>query len=518
MSYPSELDGSRLHNWAVRAVAELSARRSEINELNVFPVPDADTGSNMAHTMEAALAEVEKLGAGGEQAGEDVVRVAEALAVGSVRGARGNSGVVLSQVLRAVAQAAVDGRVDGASISDSLTIAVNLVDRAISDPVEGTVITVLRAAAIAARDNGPSLHEVVTAAVRAARIALANTPSQLDVLREAGVVDAGGQGFVVLLEALLAEVEGDDAPAQRIRVESHGRIIPLEVMFYLEDADLDAVEATLHDLGDSLVIARASDTAGMVHVHSERAGEVIEAAFAAGEVSALRLEVLPEAPQVAPLKRAVVAVTPPGSAAELYREAGAIVVTPGENTVSELAAEIRRSGAEEVILLPNGLLSRRELVSIEKASHAFEQAMTLLPTGRLVSGIAALAVYDPEEPMAVAAYAMAEAAGAMRTATVHRAEKAALTQAGPCSRGDFITNATGEIIYIAEDILDALEGTCRRLLEGGGEQITLLVDPDVGRDLSEDVLLAELGRAGVGVEAVIYPAEGMGHLVEIGVE
>lgn len=502
-----------MRSWAVRAVAELSARRAEINALNVFPVPDADTGSNMAHTMEAALVAVEKLG---EQA--DAVRVAEALAVGSVRGARGNSGVVLSQVLRAVAQAAVDGRVDGASISDSLAIAVKLVDAAISEPVEGTVITVLRAAAIAAGESEAELHTVVRAAVQAARIALAKTPSQLDVLREAGVVDAGGQGFVVIMEALLAEIEGDNPPELSIGVESHGRIIPLEVMFYY-CGDLDALSGVLEPMGDSLLIARESTIAGTVHIHSADPGAVIEAAYAAGSVSDLRLEVLPEAPQVSPPARVVVAMTPRGSIAELYRTAGALVVSPGGDVVSEIVAQIRRSGAQEVILLPNGLLNRRELVSVEKASHAFEQTITLLPTSRLVSGIAALSVHNPEEPLGVAAYAMAEAAGAMRTAILYRARKAALTQVGACSKGDIIaTTSLGEIILVAEELIDALVGTCRRLLEAGGEQITLLVAPAVAERLSGADLAQKLGRAGAGVEIMIYPAEGMEHLIEIGVE
>ncbi|AGF72333.1 DAK2 domain-containing protein [Corynebacterium halotolerans] len=508
MSYPRELDGTRLHNWAARAVAELSARRAEINALNVFPVPDADTGSNMAHTMEAALAEVDRL-----EDTSDVVRVAQAIAAGSVRGARGNSGVVLSQVLRAVAESAVDGRVDGEAISRSLTTAVSLVDRAISEPVEGTVITVLRAAAVAARETGGALHDVVTAAVDAARTALAKTPSQLDVLREAGVVDAGGTGFLVLIEALLAEIEGtgdpggDDHPGQVVP-ESHGRAAELEVMFYFR-GDLDALEEELSGLGDSLLVARADDTEGTVHLHSHDAGTVIEWAFAAGEVSDLRLEVLPDAPQVEAPNRIVVAVTPAGSVAELYREAGAVVVTPGRDAVTEILGHVRRCGAEEVILLPNGLLDRRQLVAVERATHAFEQAITLLPTARLVSGIAALTVHEPEDPLGVAAYAMSEAASAMRTAVLTRAEKAALTPAGPCAKGDIIVTSLGEIILVADTLDDAVLAACRRLLESGGEQVTVLA--------GEEIDVEEL-RARLRVDVMAFPADELGHLAEIGVE
>ncbi|MFC6146588.1 DAK2 domain-containing protein [Corynebacterium nasicanis] len=475
MSHPRELDGTRLHAWAARAVSELSARRAEINALNVFPVPDADTGSNMTHTMEAALAEAERL-----PAGADVAAVAGALASGSVRGARGNSGLVLSQVLRALADSAARGSVDGERIARSLTLAVTLVDRAIAEPVEGTVITVLRAAAVAADAAEGDLHAVVAAALAAARTALANTPSQLDVLREAGVVDAGGTGFVVLLEALLAEIEGT-AELPQAESTPNGPVADLEVTFFFV-GDLEDLQEQISPLGDSLVIARADDTAGRVHIHSRVAGRVIETAFAAGAVSDLRLEVLPDAPQVDAPRRVVVAVTPPGSVAELYREAGAVVVAPGENVVSEILGQVRSSRAQELILLPNGLLDRRQLVSVERSTHAFEQTFIIVPTARLVSGIAALSVHDPEAPIGVAAYSMTEAAAAMRTAIVTTA---------------------------SASIEDATVAACRELLAEGGEHVILLTGTEVDVDKLD---------AALDVDVMAFPADGLGHLVEIGVE
>lgn len=477
MPHPRELDGARLHHWAERAVAELSARRAEINALNVFPVPDADTGSNMAHTMEAALAEADRL-AGAPDVGE----VARALAIGSVRGARGNSGLVLSQVLRAVADSAAHGSVTGESIARSLTLAVQLVDRAIAEPVEGTVITVLRAAAVAAETAGENLHTVVDTALEAARTALANTPSQLDVLREAGVVDAGGAGFVVLLEALLAEIEGtEELPGADLTPQ--GPQAELEIMFFFS-GDLEVLQERIAPLGDSLVIARADDTSGSVHIHSRQAGTVIETAFAAGRVSDLRLEVLPVAPQVDVPRRVVVAVTPPGSVADLYREAGATVVVPGGDVVSDILGEVRSSSAEELILLPNGLLDHRQLVAVERSTHAFEQTLTIVPTGRLVTGIAALSVHDPDAPIGVAAYTMTEAASGMRTA-----------------------------IVTPEDVTDtveyATEARCRELLAAGGEHVILLTGTTVDVDKLD---------AALDVDVMAFPADGLGHLVEIGVE
>lgn len=520
------LDGTRLLAWARRAADELDRRRVEINALNVFPVPDADTGSNMAHTMAAAVEEAEALGPG---AGAE--EVAEALAVGAVRGARGNSGVVLSQVMRGVAQSIAEDASEGVMVAEALGSAVGFVDRAIADPVEGTVVTVLRAAAAEAREvveeaDDPaalSLTDVAVPATDAARVALARTPSQLPALREAGVVDAGGAGLVVLLETLVGEtapaapgLAGEAAPKD---VDTHGLggDVALEVLFSFE-GDLDALETALAPLGDSLIVARLNETAGRVHIHSHEAGRVVEAAYAAGAVSELRLEALPPAtaapaPATAAPRRLIIAVTPPGSLTTLYAESGAVTVAPGPEVISDMLAAIKHSQSDEIIVLPNGLLSSDNLAAVEKATRAMEQTITLLPTVRLVSGIAALSVYDETQPLATAAFTMSEAAGEMRTAVAVRAEKGALTQGGAVGKGDVVVTARGETLLIADRPADAVERACRRLLEHGGEQVTILFDP---AELSA-AELEELASA-LRVEVMVYPADGLEACAEIGVE
>ena len=538
MATPPAFDGALLLAWARAASAELDARRVEINKLNVFPVPDADTGSNMAHTMAAAVAEVDGLGAG---AGAQ--QIAEVLAVGAVKGARGNSGVVLSQVMRGVAQSVTEDTPGATVIADALRAAVKFVDRAIADPVEGTVITVLRAASVAAADAAapqsrqggqgrqdeeggdgaqPDMLAVAEAAAEAARVALAHTPSQLEALREADVVDAGGTGLVVLLESLVGVLSGGvggDAAGRAASAsvapfggEGHGAPGYLEVLFMFE-GDLDALEGELRGLGDSLVIARLGAGAGKVHIHSRRAGEVIELAFRLGAVSDLRLEVLPPQPATRAPERLILALTPPGSLAELYREAGALTVHPGHDAVSDILSTVRRSGAHEVLLLPNGLLSQRELGAVEKAARAFEQAVTILPTVRLVSGIAALTIHDPDQPLATAAFAMSEAAGEMRTAVAHRAPRAGLLLGGAVAKGDVVVTTHGQLVLVAEDAAAAIERTCRQFLERGGEQILILFDPDE----VEAEALEEIGQR-LGVETLAYAADGLGAIAEIGVE
>lgn len=526
MATPPVFSGQQLLQWAQRTADELNRRRVEINELNVFPVPDADTGSNMAYTMSAAVEEASHL-----ETSASAQQVAEALAVGAVKGARGNSGLVLSQVMRGLAQAVARDTPGGVVIADALNAAVSFVDRAIADPVEGTVITVLRAAAVAAAEAAkyaadpaaPTIAEVAGAATEAARVALAHTPSQLDVLREAGVVDAGGAGLVVLLEALdpaetsadeyssagsdsLVQSSGtqittDTALASHGMVTSHGMVAALEVLFMFA-GDLDELERQLQPLGDSIVIARLGEDHAMVHIHSREAGAVIERAVHLGDVSQLRLETLPPRPTTQAPERLLVAVTPPGSLARLYESAGAVTVQPGEDVVAEILSAIRRMGASEVLLLPNGLLDRRNLAAVENAARAFEQTVTILPTVRLVSGIAALTVHDAQQPLATAAYSMSEAAGEMRTAVAQRE-----------SDGSVVVTAHGETVASDPDAVAAVSRTCRRMLEHGGEQVSVLFDPlEINR-----YALAALGGE-LDIDVMVYPADGLGVVAEIGVE
>ena len=507
-------------SWARRSAIELERRRVEINALNVFPVADSDTGSNMAYTMSAAVKEADKLSPGASTAD-----VAEALAVGSMRGARGNSGVVLSQVIRGVAHSIGDGGVTGRAVADALRAGVQFVDRAITNPVEGTVVTVLRAASDAA-DAVADEHitTVVQAACEAAREALRCTPSQLDVLRDAGVVDAGGTGLVILLEQLLHEVNGvppeqldtGNAPGEPAPTEQpgiHGAAAHLEVMFMF-GGDLDALEATLIELGaDSIVIARGSGTQGHVHAHSFRAGTVIESAFALGDVSDLRLEVLPDT--AAPgdgvegqQKRLIIALTPPGSLARLYAQAGAVAVTPGEDsgeTSQAVCAALRESPATEILLLVNGLAADEVGRDVAKQASALGKTATILPTASLAAGIAALAVHDGAQPLSETAAAMEEAAREMRTAVAH------------CVAGQVKVSSRGYTSVAGPDATEAIAAAAAALLEPGGELVSILYDPQQLPELEAELNAPEM-RARLDAELRMYPADGLGALAEIGVE
>ncbi|MFE3541413.1 DAK2 domain-containing protein [Nocardia sp. NPDC059177] len=358
------LNGAALLTWARTCRTDLEQRRAEIDALNVFPIADADTGTNLLATMRAAVAAVERdsgshaadrLTAGGAVAGgrgdgadsvrgaavrraeetvDDVVSahsVARGLARGATSGARGNSGIILSQVLRGIAEAVVEGPLTGERLRVALTRAAVLVRTGLSSPVEGTILTVLdRAAVAAAESDDPSLSTVARAAAEGAARALNETPAQLGVLRAAGVVDAGARGLVVLLDCLVAEVCGE-APTRasyaRERVDSNSDTDPsspaqeagvdrrpggagpradddwdypeqtpdphFEVMYLISGSDEAAAEALrdrLAVLGDSVVVVGDGDSTWSAHVHCRDAGAAIEAGLAVGRLSGIRIE------------------------------------------------------------------------------------------------------------------------------------------------------------------------------------------------------------------------------------
>lgn len=505
-----QIGSAAIVGWVARGIDALQSRRDEINSLNVFPVPDSDTGSNMLATLSSAYEEAQKADA------SDVRAVTAALAAGAVRGARGNSGTVLSQVFRAVAEAASGSGIGVESVQHSLKLAVQHVSQAISNPVEGTILTVLRHAAIAAEEfEGDSIEELADTIADAARDALAKTPSQLPALQQAGVVDAGGAGLVILLDALADEVSGRAAAPVDLHVDApHVATVEMEVMYLISLGDTQAVEALrerLNSLGNSLIIAgdagNAETTQYMVHIHTVEPGAVIEAALDFGRPERIRIEVLDEPETTPESTRILIAVVPDGPLNDLITSSGAIAISPtpaptptstptdraaiadqefADNVVTKALTAMR--GADEVILLPNGLVSDQELADIEFAAAAANPTLAVVSTDSIPAGLAALAVHSAELPLAVAAYAMGEAANGTRTAVV--------------------------AADVDKPLTDALTETISDLLAGGGELVTLLLGHG-----AEGVDIAQVrARLDKPVEVVAYDATGIDELVQVGIE
>ncbi|MEX5717607.1 DAK2 domain-containing protein [Geodermatophilus maliterrae] len=529
------LDDAAVGRWCRAAVTALSAGRDALDELNVFPVPDGDTGTNLLLTARAAVAALDDAVAG---AGEPAWAV---LARGAVLGARGNSGTILAQLLRGLSdQLAGEPPADGPVLAAALQKAADGAYTAVADPEEGTFLTVARAGAEAAgaavAEGRSTLADVVVAAADGARAALEVTPAQLDVLRDAGVVDAGGAGLCLVLDALVTTVTGVEParPALRARPARHGEPghVPhqpppgpgSEVQYLLADSGEAAVarlQTRLAALGDSLVVVGVDTPTGRqwnVHVHTSDVGGVIEAGVEAGRPHAISVTplapVLPAAP--VPGRRAVVAIVLGDGLAELFTGEGVRVVTCGPDGVTEeeVLAEVVASTAAEVVLLPN------DPALTPAASRAADRARDLgrdvavVPTRSPVQGLAAVAVADPARRFGDDVVGMAEAAAATRWAEVTVAEQEALTSAGPCRPGDVLGSAEGDVVVVGADLAVVACDLLDRLLSAGGEMATLLVGPDAALG---DAVCAHLATAHRTVEVVRYDS-GAGIPLQAGVE
>ncbi|WP_193043476.1 DAK2 domain-containing protein [Mycolicibacterium baixiangningiae] len=536
------LDAAVLRGWAHAAVEDLISHTDEINGLNVFPVPDADTGTNMLFTMRSAWSEA-------QDCAGDVAAVAAALAAGALHGARGNSGVILSQILRGVAEVAAAAaarrggtlaEVDGGLFADALRHAVELVDAAL-DAKPGTIVSVLAAAAGAADTevaDAALLPQVVAAAAEAAAVALDQTPRQLAVLADAGVVDAGGRGLLVLLDALTRALTGR-AP----RRETYRPAAPsapadtcsapqFEVMYLLGGCGPDGVEQLrrrLDHLGDSIVIAAAggSGTPGQysVHVHSDDAGAAVEAGLAVGVPSRIQITALAGAATTRPQgswsrARAVLAVVDGSGAAELFAGEGAHVLRPepdAQVSAKQLLRALVDTGAGQVMVLPNGYVAAEELVAGCTAAIGWGIDVVPVPAGSMVQGLAALAVHDPARQAVDDGYTMARAAAGARHGAVRMATEEALTWAGACTPGDGLGLSGDEVLIVGPDVTAAAAGLIDLLLLSGGELVTVLtgdgVDGAIGHALRDHV-----HRSHLGAELVTYHTGHGGDALLIGVE
>ncbi len=557
------LDASALRDWAHTAVSDLITHIDEINRLNVFPVADSDTGANMLFTMRSALAEA-NAGASTEGGPGCAARVAAALSAGALDGARGNSGVILSQILRGIADvsatAAADSggelpEMDAVILGAALQRGVELVITSMGgEEVPGTIVSVLRAAAGAVEEcANDGLAPAITAAGDAAVVALEKTTEQLDVLADAGAVDAGGRGLLVLLDALRSTISGQ-APARtvyelspRTQQADAATVRPapqFEVMYLLGGCDAaaaDALRDRLEELGESVAIAQAaaqgSDTLDSysVHVHTDDAGAAVEAGLVAGRLSRIVVSALSSGATGLPVgswtrERAVLAVVDGDGAAELFAAEGACVLQPGPDTgypatdisAHQLVRAVVDTGAAQVMVLPNGYVAAEELVAGCTAAIGWGIDVVPIPTGSMVQGLAALAVHEPGRQAVNDGYTMARAAGAARHGSVRIATESALTWAGRCYPGDGLGIAGDEVLIVAADAAGAGIGLLDLLLASGGDLVTVLVGAGIETDVDAaavgDILQDHVHDHHPGTELVIYRTGHRGDALLIGVE
>ena len=498
------LDAPAVRRWSIAASEALVVHQAEIDELNVFPVPDGDTGTNLALTMRAAR---DALAADASATAAAALRV---MARGAVLGARGSSGVIVSQILRGFADAIADGDdCDAPGLQKALRQATDHAYAAVADPIEGTILSVVRAAADAAqglRLDSTGVAPVVEAALRAAAAALDRTTQQLPALARAGVVDAGGRGLLVMLDALRGVVTGANgllsAPRRSARPraalevarEAGSAQYAFEVQ-YLLDAAEDSVQTLRDDLarmGDSLVVVGTGEGLWNVHVHVNDVGAALEAGVEAGRPH--RITVVRFADQIAAAEAAgprtgtaVVAVAPGEGLAHLFGGEGVRVVEGGAGhnpSTADVLMAVRASAAAQVVLLPNAAQATGVAEAAAELGRAEGIDVAVVPTRSPVQGLAAVAVHDPDRRFGDDVLAMAEAAAATRWAEITVAQREALTSVGRCQAGDILGLIDGEVVEIGSSVHDVAVATLDRLLGIGGELLTIVVGADAEEGLA----------------------------------
>ncbi len=544
------LDAAAARRWCTAGLDALRRHQEEIDQLNVYPIPDGDTGTNLVLTLSAAYQELVADTDGGTDPDgglSGLGLVLRRMAHGALHGARGNSGVIVSQLLRGLAEALATTRVAGGlALAGALDRAAVAAWSAVSAPVEGTVLSVATAAAQAAIGAGSDhLATVARAAAEGAAKALARTPEQLSVLARAGVVDAGGRGLVVLLDALVDVVDGVDgveaqprgagaataptpgsrtrAPAASAAREAGSAEFAYEVQYLLDapEAALDALRAELAPLGDSLVVVGDGAGTWNVHVHVNDAGAAVEAGVRAGRphrISIVRFEDLPPAGRtVDPHARAAVVVASGDGLAALFQAEGATIVPGPSPSTGELLAGIRASGAGQVALMPADRATQAVAGLAAEQARAEGVQVGVVPIRSSVQALAALAVRDPSRRFEDDIIAMAEAAGACRYAEVCEAAREAVTVAGLCRPGDILALVEGEVNLIGTDLRQTCVDLVDRLLTGGGELITLLTGTGAPEDLG-GLLQAHLSRRWPFVEVQLFDGGQPRYPLLVGVE
>lgn len=538
------LDGDAVVRWGQACVDELTEHCDEINGLNVFPVADSDTGTNLLFTMRSAMDAVARRSTGTASARGVLAQ----MAAGATIGARGNSGIFLSQVLRGLAEASPDGPMTAQLLRAGLEMAVAVVRSAVNDPVEGTIVTVLEASAAATRrcSDDATLIDIASTAAEAAAAALELTTGQLDVLDAAGVVDAGGRGLLVLLDALVAVISGS-APQRRHFDPAKDRIghvfhvvggqsddLQYEVMYLIADADEQGAELLrkrLDRIGDSVLVVSDGNGGWSSHVHCADPGAAIEAGLGIGRLHQIRVSCFSVSAGIADrlptdrrtpahgiADRGVLAVVSGEGTAELFEAEGATVLRcTGHLHAIELLSAIKEMPNREVLVLPNGTLDAQDLVAVGVAARDADHDVLLLPTSSMTQGLASLAVHDPGRIAVDDIFAMSEAAAATRWGSLRIASERALTVVGTCERGDGLGLVGPEVVVIRPDVREAATILLDRVLGLGGELVTLLVGVDTPPALL-DAVSVHIAEHHSGVDTIVYQGGQCGDLFQFGIE
>ena len=511
----SVFDGQDLKRALLAGAAWLEEHREFINALNVFPVPDGDTGSNMTATMQAAIRGI------AESNETSVGIIAAKLAHGALMGARGNSGVILSQTLRGLAQGLENKKTFAAAdLAAALEEASRLAYRAVLKPVEGTILTVVRESAEAARvsaDRGDDLVGLMQVVVTAARQSVASTPDLLPTLKQAGVVDSGGQGFCTILEGIWRYIRGEAvqlgaAPSLVTLAEAHvmkGRVsieeeFGYEVVFLLrgEKLDVDSIRQTIIDMGGASTVVAGDEKMLKVHTHVPWPGKVLDYGVSLGSLLDINIENLQEqsltyaaeseAEHAADQEEevydtstltpdlATIAVVSGAGFEKVFQGLGVSVIVPGGQTmnpsIEELLKAVNSVAAQKVIILPN---NSNVILSARQVDNLADKEVYIVPTATMPQGIASLLACNYEADFATNCKTMTEAADNTQTAEITTAVRTVQIGGVHVREGDFIGLINGNLTIAGQNIEDVIRDMLQRMHIDRYEILTLYYGEDV---------------------------------------
>ena len=506
------LDGIGLLDGLRASSAWLQQHLGSINALNVFPVPDGDTGTNMSLTIKAALAEV------GDQPDAKVGSVAQILAHGALMGARGNSGVILSQILRGIARALESQAVlDPASLAKAFTEGAATAYKGVMKPVEGTILTVARESAAAAEraaTAGGGLREVLAAAYEEAEASVLRTPRLLPVLAEAGVVDAGGAGYACILEGWLRQMDGEsvtkvqlaEKTIERVTAPEGGYNYDTQFLIKGHDLQIDDIRAAMASFGDSVVVA-GDETIVKVHVHCDLPGKALDYAVGLGDVTDVVIENMElqyrefmakqaqnERPHpVLPANQmtngiAVIAVASGEGLKRVFESLGVAAVIEGGQTMNpstqEILEAIEQAPGDEVIVLPN---NGNIILAAQQASELATKQVAVVPTRTVPQGISALLAFNYQTDLENNVSFMNEACRHVTTGEITRAVRNAQLNGLSIQEGQVIGLVDGKLVTAGCSVNEVLSPLLERMDVPNAEIVTVYYGADIDEEQAREI-------------------------------
>lgn len=501
----------------------LNKQAEYVNSLNVFPVPDGDTGTNMGMTIENGAKEVS------DRSASTVGEAAGIFAKGLLMGARGNSGVITSQLFRGFSQSVKDkDELDGAALAAAFQSGVEVAYKAVMKPVEGTILTVSRGAAIGAKKKAESTNdavEVMRAALEGAKTALAKTPDMLPVLKEVGVVDSGGQGLVFIYEGFLSALTGEYSASEdfvatpanmseMINAEHHksvaGHVATEDIKFgycteimvalkqgptYVKDFDYDEFRNYLNNLGDSLLVVN-DDEIVKVHVHTEDPGLVMQEGLKYGSLVKVKVDnmrnqheaqVEKEERQAKPVEEkeyAIIAVTAGDGLADIFKAQGVDYIISGGQTMNpsteDFVKAVEGLNARNIIILPN---NKNILMAAQSAAEVIDQPAAVVETKTIPQGLTSLLAFDESKSIEENYERMSAALADVVSGSVTTAVRDTTIDGLEIHENDNLGMVDGKIVVSNPDMMETLEETFAHMLDEDSEIVTIYV----GEEGSEEV-------------------------------